>query len=463
MTLRGQALHVYTYLDAARHATAVQHLADACVRLDMTDLTENLIVRSLGPWPRRLRSAPASDRIYQALEYVSVRLTAVLVCLAPKHDTLTWRELDREWRRVAAPFSDDECVGRVRLFYALYDGGADRDRLAAAASAALPGEPILTTSAVLDDGICMWEAFANSDDRLERVLVLLAPSSRVAQGDALVWPAGNAAMPPLAGYLWQMAIVRHEARRFVERRATSQPDRLYENAEKHGIRSADQREQLLDALQRETALAAAAEAALRTMRRTVQAAADNAGAWHEPIADDRDYVTWLLGELDDAVGGMRDVVGYAEPMGRIGLAETERRLRDLGARSEFLTILQTSVIAAAALTLAASQAINYGWPTYASLQTPFIVLMTFLGLAAPVGTAALNLRARRALVRWAAVTVVGLGAALGWFLTAWLTRWQTGHPSHIMPSVAAAAVGAAVLLSLGWGSRRAVRSRRNSR
>jgi hypothetical protein len=170
-------------------------------------------------------------------------------------------------------------------------------------------------------------------------------------------------------------------------------------------------------------------------------------------------VTWLLAELDDAIAGLQDTVAFAEPMARVGLAETEQRLRDLAGRSEFLTILQTSVIAAATLALAASQTLNYDWPTYASLQTPFIVLVTLLGLASPLAVAALNPGARSGLVWWAGAAVSGFGASLGWFTATWLTRWQNGHPPHPSSSLVAAAVAATALLGIGWGWR-TVRARR---
>jgi hypothetical protein len=462
MTLRGQALHVHTFLDSERQAATADALARACADLGMTDLSEDATVRPGGPWPRWLRSSPAPDRIYQALRYDSARLTAVLVCLAPQGDGDGWKELDQQW---SDPAGDH--VGRVRLFYALYDGDRDPARLATEAGEALPGEPGLSLAAEIAEGVFLWETALFPADRSERVLVLLAPASAETTADALVWPSGNAALPPLPGYLWQTAVIRHEGRRFADRRAASPPGLLhdlaaeFETAEKTGFRDADERDRKLDMLQRKTALAAAAEAALRTLHRTAEVAAANARVWLEPLPGDRDYTAWLLAEADDAIGGLRDAVAYAEPLARIGLAETEKRLRDLGARSEFLTLLQTSVIAAATLALAASQTLNYDWPTYASLQTPFIVTVTLLGLAGPLGAAALNPFARKRLVRSAAVVVTGLGAALGWLAWTGLVRSNSGHPPGRLASCVAAAVLAVVVLGAGWGARERIRSRRN--
>ncbi|HEY0534424.1 MAG TPA: CATRA conflict system CASPASE/TPR repeat-associated protein [Actinoplanes sp.] len=457
MTLLAPALHVHTYLDPAHHHETMTALEKKCLALGMTSLSEDASVRPGGPWPRWLRSSPAADRVYQALRYDNARLSAVLVCLAPAGADAGWADLDREWPDAGG----DGYVGRVRLFYALYEGDGDEARLAKEVRTALPGVPALVLSALVSavDGIFLWETANSPADRADRVLVLLAPASAEAAADALLWPSGNAVLPPLPGYLWQMAIVRHEARRFAERRAVSPPGALhdlaarFEAAERAGFPSAGERDRLLDTLQRRTALAAAGEAVLRTVRRTIDAAAANAGSFMTLSAADRDYTTWLLTEVDDAIGGQHDAVAYAEPLARVGLAETEKRLRDLGARSEWLTLLQTSVIAAAGLALAASQTLNYDWPTYRSLETPFIVAVTLLGLALPLGTAALSPLARRRLVVAAAIAAAGLGAALGWLACTWLARAHSRPPGH-EKTLPAAAVLAAIAVAVGWGLRK---------
>jgi hypothetical protein len=460
MTLLAPALHVHTYLDPAHHHETMTALEKNCVTLGMTSLSEDASVRPRGPWPRWLRSSPAADRVYQALRYDGARLTAILVCLARAGTDAAWADLDREWPD-APDAPGDGYVGRVQLFYALYEGDGDEARLANEVRTALPGVPALVLSGLVSavDGIFLWETANGPADRADRVLVLLAPASAEAAADALLWPSGNAVLPPFPGYLWQMAVVRHEARRFAERRAASPPGALqdlaaeFEAAERAGFRSAGERDRLLDTLQRRTALAAAGEAVLRTARRTIDAAAANAGTFLTVLAADRDYTTWLLSELDDAIGGQHDAVAYAEPLARVGLAETEKRLRDLGARSEWLTLLQTSVIAAAGLALAASQTLNYDWPTYRSLETPFILAVTLLGLALPLGTAALSPLARRRLVVAATIAVAGLGAALGWLACTGLARAHSRPPGH-EKTLPAAAVLAAIAVAVGWGLRK---------
>jgi hypothetical protein len=455
-------------------------LIAACRALDMKQEESVQLVRTDRLEATRLLSAPASKGIFQALEYSTARLNAFLVCLAPNDDT-SWRDLDRRWRETAGSTSRADCVGRVRLFYALYDGDDDVERLADAVRTALPDGSITLddTPTAPSSGFYLWEASRDVDDRLERVLVLIGPSAQESVSDSWVWPSMDSSLRPLPGYLWELAKVRHEARRFAERRLLSQPDELYDRAsrfetdEKANPPRTEARERTLQALQRETALAEAGEATLRTMRRTVEAAAHNAriwlaswaqhlpvpvpdgDAWAEdlagPIGHDRGYVAWLLTEISDAADIVRDTVEYAKPMARIGSAELEQRLRDLSERSEFLTVLQTSVIAAAGLALAATQALNYRWPTYASLQTPFIVSVTWCGLFLPLAMALRpTTRLRRRL--WVGFAGAGFAASAAWFVVTWLTRWQTGHPARIAVSLAISAAAAlvAVAVWLGW-------------
>ncbi|MCG5454502.1 BN6_48550 family protein [Micromonospora sp. PSH03] len=485
MMLHDHALHVHTYLDAGRHSSTLDALAKACGTLQMSVEERASTLRPGGPWPRMLRSAPEQDRIYQALEYVTARQAAILVCLAPKDSFVTWRDLDRDWREAASHVPDSECVGRVELFYALYDGDRElewlrelvRDQLPSEL-AALAGEP-----AVPFEGCFLWEIDTDDENRLSRTLVLVAPSGRVSDSDALVWPNGNA-LPPLPGYLWEMANVRHEARRFADRRALSRPEVLYDHAERFEVAETSHpeiqagRAETLRELQREVALAAAGEAVLRTMHRTVEAAAENSRAWlataggkpagsdHRrtdqlggPIGDDLGHAQWLLTEIADEADTVRDTVNYAAPMARIGESEIDQRLKDLGERAETLTVLQTSMIVAVGLVLAASQSLDYPWPTYASLKMPFIAVVACFGLFLPLVTA-LRPTARHRF--WACVGLAGAGlaASLVWMVVTWLARWRTGHPASSSTTAIAVVIAVALVATLAaW---RAVRSRRGT-
>ncbi|MFI2714564.1 CATRA conflict system CASPASE/TPR repeat-associated protein [Micromonospora sp. NPDC018662] len=484
MRLHAYALNAYTFFDGVRDTGIASRIIAACRRLGMEEPDRVPLVHADGLRFRQLLTAPG-DGTWQALRYATARLDAFLVCLAPVDGSEDWRELDRRWRKAVGAATGEDCTGRVRLFYALYDGDGDADRLAAAADAALPAGATIRGEEPTEPvpGTYLWEVPSPDPDRLERVLVLLAPTAIKSLSDSWVWPDGDARLRPLPGYLWEMAKVRHEARRFAERRSQDRQARLYdlasrvEDSERTDPEPTDAREERLRKLRRETALGAADEADLRIMSRTVTAEEHNARlwlrewagtltvpdrhAWAEglagPVAADLAYVAWLLTEIDDAADTARNTVAYAEPMAQIGAADLERRLRALAERNEFLTALHTSVLAAVGLLLAASQSLSYDWPMYASLRAPFIVSVAAGGLLLLLAAALRS--TRRFLVGLAAG---GFAASVTWFVVTWLVRWQTAHPPTASVTRGWSAAAAVVALA-GWLGRRAIRSRRERR
>ncbi|GAA4572586.1 hypothetical protein GCM10023176_35830 [Micromonospora coerulea] len=479
--LHAHALHVYTYFDGLRHTDIAARITTACKTLGMEESGSLPLVRPGGIRTTQLLSGPR-EGVWQALRYASPRLDAFLVCLAPEDGSADWPELDREWRQAVGSVADEDCIGRVRLFYALYDRDAGSDQLAAAVTAALPGGAEVQTEIPTEPlpGFYLWEIPTPADDGLERVVVLVAPTAQVAVSDAWVWPI-EGDLRPLPGYFWQMAKVRHEARRFEERRSQDGPARLYDLAARFERREQTDpepsraRERMLRRLQRETALAAAGEAHLRIMCRTVEAAAHEArtwlGYWAEnmpvrdkhawveglagPVGRDQDYVAWLITEINDAADLGRNTVAYAHPMAQIGSADLEQRLRDMGERSEFLTALQTSVIAAVGLLLAASQSFSYDWPMYASLKSPLIISVAAGGLFLLL-TAALRSTTQLWRRIWVGIAAAGFVASVTWLVVTWLVRWQTAQLPSAPVSRVASAIAAAVAFGawLGWRARR---------
>ncbi|MFI6129362.1 CATRA conflict system CASPASE/TPR repeat-associated protein [Micromonospora sp. NPDC051141] len=484
MRLHAYALNAYTYFDGLRDTGIATRITAACRGLGMREPDRVPLVHGDGLRARQFLTAPG-DGTRQALRYTTARLDAFLVCLAPVDGTADWRDLDRTWRTAVGATADEDCTGRVRLFYALYDGDADADRLAAAAEAALPAGADLRGAEPTEPvpGTWLWEVPSPDPARLERLLVLLAPTAGESLSDSWVWPDGDARLRPLPGYLWEMAKVRHQARRFAERRSQDRQSRLYdlasrvEDSERADPEPTEAREERLRKLRRETALGAADEADLRIMSRTVTAEEHNARIWLRdwadtlavpdrhawieglagPVAADLAYVAWLVTEIDDAADTARDTVAYAEPMAQIGAADLERRLRALADRNEFLTALHTSVLAAVGLLLAASQSLSYDWPMYASLRAPFIVSVAAGGLFLLLAAA---LRSTRR--HWVGLAAAGFAASVTWFVVTWLVRWQTAHPPAAPLTRGWSAAAAAAALA-GWLVRRAIRSRRELR
>ena len=471
MTLRSYAMHVYTYLDGTDELEALQDLVEVCTSLGLPELPPEgpQGVHTPGPVARRSFGGETGRGIYQAVEFTTARQTALLACLVPAGDDRAWRELDAEWREAAGTAVSAECVGRVRLYYALYEGKGTAERLASLARAALPVPADLAYATELFAGCHLWEVDTAEDHRRDRTLVLLAPAAQERRSDDWVWPDGTYRLPPLPGYLWEMAKVRHEARRFEERRsllwAQELPARAarFEHAERARVRPSAARDHELRILRRHTALASASAAVLRGMQRTVQAAAGNArmrldgAGWapssdHGPFVADRAYADWLLVVMADEAATAADDVQYAGPLAALASAAAEEHLVDLRERSQALTLLQTATIVTIGLFLAATQAIGYKWRTYASVQTPFVIWVLFLGLFLPL--AATRLHGRHA--RWWRLLVIGSGAgfaaATGCLLVAWAVRWRTGAPADPATFVVTAVAGVivAAVIAAAW-------------
>ncbi|WFE56934.1 CATRA conflict system CASPASE/TPR repeat-associated protein [Micromonospora sp. WMMD712] len=479
--LHAYALHVYTYFDGIRHSEVAERITAACRTVGMVERGNVPFVGTGGIRTTQLLSAPR-EGIWQALRYASPRLDAFLVCLSPEDGSADWPKLDREWRRAMGPGADEDCIGRVRLFYALYDGDAGADQLATVVAAVLPAGLEVRPTAPTEPrpGFYLWELAESDDDRLERTVVLVAPTAQEAVSDAWVWPT-EGDLRPLPGYLWQMAKARHEARRFAEHRSQDGSARLYELAsrferyEQTDPEPGRNRERMLRRLQRETALAAAGEARLRAMCRTIEAAAHEARIWLEywaedmpvhdksgwveglggPVGRDQEYVAWLATEVNDAAELGRNTVAYAQPMAQIGSVDIEQRLREIGERSESRTALYTSVIASVSLLLAAVQSLNYEPPMYASLRSPLVASVAagglFLSLAAALRS---TTRLRRRI--WVGFAAAGFAASVTWSVGTWLVRWQTAQLPSAPVSIAASAAAAAVTFGawLGWRARR---------
>jgi hypothetical protein len=474
MALRSYTMHVYTYLDGDDGVAPIQQLVAICGALGMPEsiTMETRGVATSGPVFQRSFGGASTRGIYQAIEYHTTRLAAFLICLAPA-DGRTWGQLDREWREAAGTAAAAPCVGRARLYYALYDGGGSLERLEGLASQALAGqgglarltdaatrgpqaEPVdLMHRTELFVGCHLWEVAPGADSRRDRMFLLLSPASQEHRSDEWVWPGRGFRLPLLPGYLWEMAKVRHEARHFDEGRFSltvpnlMQRARRFEAVERSKNWRGDARDEELRTLQRDTALASAGAAALRRMHRTVQAAADNAvailGETSRNLADgvfaeDRAYADWLRVEIVDEADTAADAVNYAGPLAALAtVAIEERRQR--------LMVQQTAMIAAVGLFLAATQSISYEWRTFASLKTPFVIAVLFLGLLFPVvAMARPSGRDDRQWRAWVLLAGAGFAASAAWFIVGWLIRRQGSAPAS--PVVAAIAGAAGVVAAL---------------
>ena len=429
-----------------------------------------VIAEPSGAAPRAVRmlQGPAGSGVLEALLYRSSQLSALLVCRAPKSGH-GWTELAEAWhayQSAAAP-TRAAVIGEVRLYYALYPGTRPWQELAEDVRKALPGDVSPDVPASVTQpapGAYLWEPARGADHRPVRSLVLVAPDSEVARSDAWVWPAGDASLRPLPGYLWEMAKVRHEGRWFAAKVPGWRKEQMGMHEDVLSIMDASSLrettdddialERTLRELQWRTALAAADEARLRVTATTVDAALANAreqlAGWPHsgtgPIGDDLRYGTWLAAEIADEIEGLHNAVAYAEPVTRAGMAGTEVRLRSLSDRTEYLMVVQTAAIGSVLVLLTAVQSIEYTWPLARSLRLPFVVVLALVALVLPIyagrrPTAASPLRRPP---RWLVLPVAGLAAATAWLAATVVSHLASGHPAPPPVSLAAAVLAAAV-------------------
>lgn len=219
-------------------------------------------------------------------------LSIGLVTGRAEADPRWWQSVDYQWNLLSSGHAR-LMLGQARLYLAKVEGGAGDSTVFAELSGMLPagstGPRGPSAVAITADGLALRETSVEPDDRaLRRFVLEMAPDADPV-ASAWAWSAGDATIPPLARYLLHAAKMRFEMRvwqRYSQaRRLRATPDR-----------------------RRRDALLLHAE--LRTLRRTVEVAADNLGRSLDlgglltpgtVFADDAELARFLLERLDDEI------------------------------------------------------------------------------------------------------------------------------------------------------------------
>jgi hypothetical protein len=428
----------------------------------------------------------STDGIVQAIVRKSHDVLALSVVLAPASTDATadWPLLEARWIDLVGP-SDGWALGEARLLTAVAESEPP--------TLAIDGS--FTPAHEVGDHTLLWEE-KGVDTRALRRIVAVARVGREHESDAWLWGRGDAAFPPFEIYLLHTAKLRHQLRvRDAAEPTVSAALDLTDDLlrQRYEPLPGDPAASLVAIRGRFSRLLAGPggltplATSLREMKRTVEIATANTQlvatvseateGVDEPkglVGDDLAVAQWFAQRLDDDLvyveaarrrvrDGLTEVVQAAEEAiqsRRESLARAqERTLRE----RERFDLLQTAVIGAVLMVLAATQSFGYRVPLAGSVIPAVIALLGSLVLV--LAAAAVTVRTTPDESRWAEVVVgivAGLtAAALSWVATAVAVRARSGTAASSLLTVGLAvpsfAVG--VILTRRWRVRRRVTGR----
>jgi predicted nucleotide-binding protein len=223
-------------------------------------------------------------------------------------DPRWWQSVDYQWNLLASRHARF-MLGEARLYLAPVADGTAFAELSSMLPAGSTGPRGPSAVAVTADGLALREASVEPDDRALRRLVLQMAPDADPVASAWVWSRGDATIPPLARYLLHAAKIRFEMRVWQRDSQARQLQATLDNlsAELRQL-DADHPARALLWQRRRDALLLHTE--LRTLRRTVEVAADNLGRSFDLsgllapgtlFADDAELARFLLERLDDEI------------------------------------------------------------------------------------------------------------------------------------------------------------------
>ncbi|HEX2315615.1 MAG TPA: CATRA conflict system CASPASE/TPR repeat-associated protein [Thermomonospora sp.] len=445
-TLTDQALVVHLFVtDDARDA--LRTAWDACsaaLGMDRPVAALGLPEDLPGDLPRAgaVAARQTADRRRQAI----VRRHRDVLVLSAALAGDDWADLESAWTS-AIPSAGDRAFGETRIF-------AAAGRPTGEVGERVPGTPALGPPAIVDGHTTLWETAGGADDRRLRRIVALSHEGRSAESDAWLWSRGDDGLPPFARYLLHIAKIRYQLRvrdRYDQERHVASVGRDADAAVAEARRVLlteppapaallDVRARLAAQTVRSTGLVEV-RTRLAEMTRTVEIAVSNA---HAPahrglFGDDRALAEWFAQRLADdahyleaAAQRVHDVLAALSMAVEAALDERREEVRaDEAAaalRRERLNLLQTAIIGAALMTLAAVQALQYRPPLPPSLRPPVIAALGAVTLL--LATMALWTRSDHAVPVWTGRIACGLSCAtLGWLGTSAVGHLTTARPS----------------------------------
>jgi hypothetical protein len=437
----------------------------------------------------RRRVVPGA--IHEALAYRVHDVIAVSVLQAPNSDSIGWRALDARWTGMR-PLPPAGAMETVRIYVGQWPAGRLFGRLrgsmvrrAELVAGQVPGADGADWSGSwchTADGLLLWELPAAPPESAaagDRRMLAMSETRDEPAMDRWTWFSEGLVLPPLTRYLLHAAKLRHQRAVLAEslphlrnaRRRTEDGCGMLAmllRTDDPPVQEVLTATETLGLVRTERGGLIAAWADANDMAQTVRAARTNMVSAlgpalrcqpTGPIEVDREIADWMADQLATELTYLDSAQRKADELGRLAAAVIDRRQRQ---RQEALALLQTSVLGALLMALAAIQSFEYKVPLPGSMMAPLIALLATAALVLPA--AALHWPDRSSPhrpARWRYVTTAGgLGATIGWLAVSTAWRAAAGGPAPPIWSAAGAAVAfvvagmaTAVLLGARWRGR----------
>lgn len=421
-------------------------------------------------WLHVIAAKASPDGRDTAIAFTAHDVAAVAVRLKPvataDGDGDAWIELSRRWRDAAGRERLSDVFGAAHVFFGATDQHASRLPAVAADTAhkvlAAHAHAGLELSALVEPGIAVWDM----EMRDGRCVVALTDSDAASAVEEWCWVnEANDDIGPMLRYFMHASKLRFEVGVFqtgiadVRRQEDAIDTQLAELFALHKRfevtgASADElisAQSRLGRAQGDSAGLLMTITNMRDLRQTAEIAAHNlrayaptqievAGSGISPFARDLELAEWVGQRVQ------HEIVYLESRRERVAEAQkvTELRLQQLAAAhartANWLTVLQTSLVAASLGTLSVATALG------AEVDAPGTVLAAVMVLVASA-TLFLPLLALRWTngFRWPEITALAImGGAAGW-----LVAVAISHTTHLVIAFAAAALGAAALGGAG--------------
>lgn len=461
------ALTVYSYA-ALGDTESTDHLRsvwESCGRLKLTEPIPELglgtafpsLDRDPGTWGFRLRAAKrrrATHGIHEALLFTSDDVLGIIVSLNPNRERESadcWQTLHDAWSEASGDGSPVGHLCEALVFSALCKVepaeleralGPSPERLVPAARS---DGSWWESGSLLEQGFFLVEA-PSADQR--RRMVVLAPQEKETELERWISWWGAHSLTPFARCLLHAAKIRFEGGVWEsKRRQLKEKEEELESAldDVFHIRDRATTTELVEAqahlaeVEADSTGVVALASDLRRLQRTIRIATANLSRWApEPQASifgaDIAHGDWIVQQIDHDVGYAEEKLTRAHSATAFTRFQVDKATEQRARHEYNLQLLQTSLVSALLVLIAASEVLSLTIPAPTPLAVPLLLLAGALALALPL----VVMRWREDYHRFDRLASGFAGLCLGWSAGAVIHWAATGfetRPATLVPLV----------------------------